>query len=219
MAPGGVVAGSAQTAQLSGPWNTGLNTLIFSVGDSGWNSGLLAHVQSNSLLCETSLTIQKTIDRPSFSPGETANYTITVSNPGPSSASLVTLSNETPSALDNASWACTQANGAVCPASLENAPFRFDLPPGGQLVFSLSGQVLSSGSLLSSARIEPGAGAICDASTGCDAMADAEITAIPPPALSPERMPGLGVWALVALSLLTVMLAFILANRHQRRSY
>lgn len=219
MAPGGVVAGSAQTAQLSGPWNTGLNTLIFSVSDSGWNSGLLAHVQSNSLLCETSLTIQKTIDRPSFSPGETANYTITVSNPGPSSAGLVTLSNETPSALDNASWACTQANGAVCPASLENAPFRFDLPPGGQLVFSLSGQVLSSGSLLSSASIEPGAGAICDASTGCDAMADAEITAIPPPALSPERVPGLGVWALVALSLLTVMLAFILANRHQRRSY
>ena len=215
--PGGFFATSTQTAQLNGPWNSGLNTLIFSVIDAGWGSGLLAHIQPDSLLCETSLTIENTINKPSFVPAETANYTITASNPGPSDASLVTLSNEPPSALSNVSWSCTPANGAVCPSTLEDAPFSFDLPPNGQLVFSLSGQVAASGSLLSRSSIEPGPGAVCHPSTGCEALADAEIRAIPSPI--PERVPGLGVWAVIALSLLTMGLALVLAHRHPRRNH
>lgn len=218
---GSYAPGTGGTAPLNGQWVTGLNTLIFSVVDGGWGSGLLAHLKSDSLLCETSLTIQKTIDKPSYTPGQTANYTITVRNPGASDASLVTLSNEMPTALSEAAWSCSAANGAVCPGDLGNAPFSFDLPPGGELVFGLSGTVAASGSLASVATIEPGPGAICDASTGCTATAEAEITTEvipldPEPQPTPEKVPTLGNWAMAILSALTIALVWTQARRHQR---
>lgn len=211
----GFASGAGGTAPLNGPWQTGLNTLIFSVGDTGWGSGLLAHIKPDGLLCETSLTIQNTIDKPTFAPGETAHYAITVRNPGSSDASLVTLTNAVPPALSDIAWSCTAANGAACPASMGNAPFNFDLPPGAELVFGLSGKVAASGSLLNTSTIESGPGAVCDASTGCSATADAQI--ITPSVITPpQAVPGLSPWALAALSLLTVMLVWITANKRQR---
>lgn len=219
--PAGFSPGEQSTAQLDGPWHAGLNTLTFSVSDVGWGSGMLAYIQPGDVLCETSLTIQQSIDQPTYAPGQTAHYTVTIRNSGPSDASSVTLSNEMPAALINGTWSCTASNGAVCPADLANTPFSFGLPSLGELVFGLSGTVAVSGSLLSISSIEPGPSAVCDASTGCSAMADAQITEeteTGPPKPTPQKVPTLGPWALGILSLLTLMPLGIAARKRQRGS-
>ncbi|TDS83989.1 DUF11 domain-containing protein [Comamonas sp. JUb58] len=215
--PAGFAPGNQGTAELDGPWHGGLNTLTFSVSDVGWGSGMLAYIQPGDVLCETSLTIEQTIDQPTYAPAQTAHYTVTIRNPGPSDASLVTLSHDMPAALSNGTWSCTATNGAVCPADLANAPFSFGLPSGGALVFALSGTVAASGSLLSQASIDAGPGAICDASTGCTASADANVVVSPELDPKPVPVPGLGPWALVLLSLLSVALASIATTQYQRR--
>lgn len=218
--PGGNFGpGQGGVATVNGPWTTGLNTLTFAVADAGWGSGLLAHIRSDDLMCQTSLTIETSIDKPVFAPGETAHYAIAVKNPGPADASLVTLNSTLPEALSNTAWSCTAANGAVCPANLDNAPFSFPLPLGSELVFHLSGQV-AAGSLLSLSSIDPGPGAVCDASTGCNAMADALISVDPEidPPPTPQKVPTLGHWALGMLSLLTLMFLGIAARKHRRGS-
>lgn len=218
--PANFAPGQGGVATLDGPWTPGLNSLTFAVADAGWGSGLLAHIRTDDLLCQTSLTIETSIDKPLFVPGETAHYAITVKNPGPADASLVTLSSTLPEALSNTAWSCTAANGAVCPTDLDNAPFSFPLPLGSELVFHLSGQVAASGSLLSMSSIEPGPGAVCDASTGCDAMADALISVDPEidPPPTPQKVPTLGHWSLGMLSLLTLMFLGIAARKRQRGS-
>lgn len=181
----GFTPGSAATAQLSGSWVTGLNTVIFSVQDYGWASGLLAHIDSNTPLCSASpVGITKTIDKPSYLQGETVTYTVMVSNMGAMDVTGATLTDPNPSGLANGNWSCTPSGGAACPAAPMGSPIGFDLVAGGQLTFSLTGTAMSSGSLLNTATLSPGTGGVCAANTGCSATADATIA--PAPNLTPS---------------------------------
>lgn len=176
----GFGAGTAATAQLNGPWVTGLNTVIFSMTDFGWASGLLAHIRSAASPCsESPLEITKSVSKPIFVPGEVATYTITVSNLGTLDVTGATLADPSPSGLLNGSWTCSTSGGATCPAALGSAPIGFDLVAGGQLIFTLSGTVAESGSLTNTATIAPGMGGVCAASTGCSATATASINPVP----------------------------------------
>lgn len=183
--PSGFAPGSVATAQLSGPWVTGLNTVIFSVKDFGWQSGLLAHIDSSTPLCSGSpIGITKTIDKPSYLQGETVTYTVTVSNMGAMDVTGATLTDPSPSGLANGGWSCTASGGASCPVVPMGSPIGFDLVAGGQLTFSLTGTAMSSGSLRNTATLSPGAGGVCAANTGCSATVDATIA--PAPNLTPS---------------------------------
>ncbi len=177
-------------SQLTGPWNTGLNSVIYSVLDIGWISGLVVFADPNvQSVCDVSpIRIEKSVSQPSYNTGSTASYTIDVTSLGTVTAVGAQLSDAIPSGLTNPQWSCTATNGATCPATAGSAPFTFDLSGSGKLSFTLTGTVAASGSLVNTATVAPGAGGVCaaDSATPCQASATATLI---PPALAPNLTP------------------------------
>lgn len=76
-------------------------------------------------------------------PGEPVEYTIVVSNLGPSDAMDATVTDQPPVALAAPEWACTATGGAMCgnPSGLGDIDETVDLPVGGELTFVLTAVV------------------------------------------------------------------------------
>lgn len=187
---------------LSGPWQTGLNTIVFPIDDLGWNTGLVLDSQPPAAfsICNVSpIRIEKTLAQAAYTPGTTATYTVKVTSLGVVPASGVQVSDPVPSGLENPVWGCTASGGAVCPSVSAGPPFAFDLPAQSSLTFTLSGTVSSTGSLSNTATLSPGSGGVCaaDTPTPCQATATASTGA--------NTVPTLSEWALVGLASLLAL--------------
>ena len=68
-----------------------------------------------SIIPKTTLTIAKTNNTPTFVPGSTTSYTITVANLGPAAADGALVADAVVTGLSCTSVACTTVNGASCP--------------------------------------------------------------------------------------------------------
>ncbi|MCE1190578.1 MAG: DUF11 domain-containing protein [Acidovorax sp.] len=191
-------ASIASPLVLSGPWQSGLNTIVFPVDDLGWNTGLVLDSQPPAAftICSVSpIRVQKAVSQPSFTPGATATYSVQVTSLGLQQATGVQLADPVPSGLKNPVWGCSASGGAVCPTVTSGPPFTFDLPGQGSLTFTLSGTVATTGSLSNTATLNPGTGGVCaaDTPTPCSATAAAAIGAVP------RVVPTLSEWALLGL--------------------
>ena len=69
------------------------------------------------------------------------NYTITVSNAGPSGAIGATVANLVPVGLTGYTWTCTGVSGGVCPAAAGSGAINFlvDLPSGASVSINAQG--------------------------------------------------------------------------------
>ncbi len=212
MPTAGFGAGGEGAADISTGWVTGLNTLVFSVSDNGWATGFLARATADESVCTQSpIRVTKAADQSHYQPGDTATYTVTVTSLGTTAVTGASLADPAPPGLSNVQWSCTAAAGATCPSPAGPFPVGFDLPGQGVLTFSLTGTVTGAASLDNTATITPGTGGVCAADTGCTASVAPTYTVAPP--APPHPVPGLGAWALMALS---ATLGGLVAVRRER---
>ncbi|PYQ03337.1 MAG: hypothetical protein DMF82_13445 [Acidobacteria bacterium] len=103
------------------------------------------------LLPVADLAISKSDRQTTASPGQTVIYTITGSNAGPTAANGATVTDTVPAAFMGATWTCVAAGGATCTAGpvSGNINDTVDLPAGGTVTYTLTGQVAVNAQSLS----------------------------------------------------------------------
>ena len=102
------------------------------------------------------LAITKSDGSPTYTPGSTVTYTIVASNAGPGSALGATVSDTLPAAIAGATWTCVGAGGGTCPpVGAGNINANVNLPAGGSVTFTLTGNVAAgaTGNLVNTATI------------------------------------------------------------------
>ena len=146
-----LVASIAQTADAS---------LVNSATVSGGGEINLANNTASdtvSLVSSSDLSMTKTDNLSNVVPGTSIEYTITVSNAGPSDALGVGVLDPLPNTLSAATWTCAASAGASCGAvsGSGNLSQTVNLPANSSLVFRLSASLSSdaTGNLVNTASL------------------------------------------------------------------
>jgi uncharacterized repeat protein (TIGR01451 family)/fimbrial isopeptide formation D2 family protein len=111
---GGFLQGSAATTSMSGPWQTGLNTILVQVKSYYVAEGFNAEVQS-AALCPT-YTVSKTASAAVAHPGQKLTYTVNVTNTSGAAytaANPASFSDDLSKVLDDATYNGDASNGAT----------------------------------------------------------------------------------------------------------
>lgn len=108
------------------------------------------------------LSIAVTAGSAFYTPGAPVNYTIVVSNAGPSAVNNTSVTDTFPSVLGNVSWSCSTTGGAQCPVPIGsgNIVIGTNLPAGSTVTIQATGIVLTgtTGPITNSAGAFPPAG-------------------------------------------------------------
>lgn len=127
----------------------------------------------------TDLAITKTDGSATYIAGSPITYTIVASNAGPAAATGATVIDTIPASIVNASWTCTAAGGASCPASgVGDINASVNLPVGGTATFIVTGTISASasGDLVNTATIAVPSG-MSDPVPGNDSATDTDTAA------------------------------------------
>jgi uncharacterized repeat protein (TIGR01451 family) len=95
------------------------------------------------------LMVSKSVDLPSAVPGQDSiNYTVVVTNAGPSAVTAATLEDTLPAELDSPTWTCT---GSACPSGSGSGSLdeTLDLAAGDVVIYVISGTLKASATSLS----------------------------------------------------------------------
>src|SRR5436190_17672226 len=97
------------------------------------------------------LPITKTDGQTTASPGQTITYTIAGTNAGPTAANGAVVADTVPAALTSPTWTCVATGGATCTAGpvSGNINDTVNLPVGGTVTYTLTGQVAANAKSLS----------------------------------------------------------------------
>jgi len=90
------------------------------------------------------LTIAKTDNVTTVTPGSTVTYMITVMNNGPDNVTGALVNDTFPSTITNVSWTCTPSSGANCPSGPQSGDISsvpVNLNSGSSVVFTVTGTV------------------------------------------------------------------------------
>ena len=92
---------------------------------------------------EADLQVIKVVDTAAALPGDTLEYRITVTNPGPGFADAARVVDVMPAGLVSVTWTCQGSVGAVCEESSGSGDIDATtaMPAGGQLLFVVTGQI------------------------------------------------------------------------------
>jgi len=105
---------------------------------------------TDAILARTDLSLTKTDERDSASPGDAISYTITVSNAGPNPVSGVTVSDTAPPDLTGVTWTCAPAGAASCtPSGSGDIADSVSLPVGSSVTYTLDGTLSATPASLS----------------------------------------------------------------------
>jgi uncharacterized repeat protein (TIGR01451 family) len=129
---------------------------------------------------------------PSYYPGQTLAYTITVTNVGPDTATGAPVTDTFPADLMVVSWTCTASAGSACasPNGLGNIQTTVDLLSGGTATFTatVTASPASAGSISNTATVGV-PGAIVDPDLGNNSSTDLD-TRLPTVDLSITKSDG-----------------------------
>jgi uncharacterized repeat protein (TIGR01451 family) len=118
-----------------------------------------------TLTPQADLSISKSDEADSATPGQSIGYTILVENHGSSDAPGTRIVDSFPAAILNPAWTCSASGGAACPAAsgTGNLDTLANIPVGSGLSFTAAGQIDpgASGSLSNTATVTP-AGSVSD---------------------------------------------------------
>ncbi|MCC7370482.1 MAG: DUF11 domain-containing protein [Chloroflexi bacterium] len=101
-----------------------------------------SNVPSVPVVNQADLSVTKTDNSSTATPGGTVTYTIVGTNSGPSAVTGATIADTFPAALTGVTWRCTGAGGAICPApglGTGNISALVDLPVNGTVTFTATG--------------------------------------------------------------------------------
>ena len=107
------------------------------------------------------LSITKTNNATSVTPGNVVTYVIVVANGGPNAVTGATVADAVPAALTGVTWTCAASAGSGCPGSGSGSiNTTVDLLPGGTATFIVTGTLASgaSGTLTNTATVAPPTG-------------------------------------------------------------
>ena len=133
-------------------------------------------IDNDTLAGAADLMITNSDGVPTANPGGTVTYTITASNPGPSSVTGATVADSFPQTLTACTWTSSGANGSTCPASGSgNINSLVNLPSATSVTFSATCavSVSATGSLINTASITTPAG-INDPTTANNSATDTD---------------------------------------------
>lgn len=108
------------------------------------------------------LSITKTNNVTSVSPGSTVTYNITASNAGPDGAKAI-VSDIQPTSLTDIAWTCVGANSGTCSSSGSgNINDAVALPSGGSVTYTVTGTISASatGTISNTATVSSQAGLV-----------------------------------------------------------
>lgn len=133
-------------------------------------------------------------------PGGPINWVVTIVNNGPADGGGSVFTDPVPAAISNVTWNCVASGGAACPnaAGVGNAINQVIavFPPGGQLVYTISGTLPQAGGQFTNvATITPAA------IPGASAVSATAVT-VAGVAVAIPGAQGWWLWALVGLLLL-----------------
>lgn len=98
---------------------------------------------ASTAVSDLQVTVTDNLNNVLPDPNANVQYTIQITNAGPSNARGASLGNMLPTGLTNTSWTCASTGGAMCPAAAGvGAPNvgNLDLPRNGTLTFTVTGQ-------------------------------------------------------------------------------
>lgn len=99
-------------------------------------------VDCEAVAPEADVAVGLSADPAAYTPGAALNYTIVVNNAGPSASNGTTVVDIFPSALGSVTWTCSGSGGGAClAAGSGNITQSVNLPPGGEVVFDVTGIV------------------------------------------------------------------------------
>ena len=104
--------------------------------------------------------VSKTTSTASINVGDSASYTITISNNGPENGTGVTLTDIVPSQITGVTWTCTVSGTATCNStsgSGNNISLTGNVPTGASnaLTITINGTAISTGTITNTATIAP----------------------------------------------------------------
>jgi uncharacterized repeat protein (TIGR01451 family) len=116
-------------------------------------------IDTDTLAPKISLTISKTDGKNNIAPGQATNYTIVVTNDGPSAAAGIGILDNFPSALGDINWTCSATSGSSCATNSQmygNINTSVNLYPGGKATFTVNANVKNdaAGTIANTAYIE-----------------------------------------------------------------
>ncbi|MEP6787142.1 MAG: DUF4394 domain-containing protein [Acidobacteriota bacterium] len=162
---------------------TGAATLVGHVGPSTNTDaidGLTVAIAPGAGCSDLSIT--KTDNSPTYTPGGTTTYSITASNSGADPVVGATVADTFPAAITAVTWTCSGSGGGVCPpAGAGNINASVDLPVGGSVTFTAISTIsgAASGSLSNTATITAPAG-VTDTAQNNNSATDTDTVNIPP---------------------------------------
>jgi len=150
----------------------GRNGLLADIGTLFWFSSCSLGVAGDWVIravvdcgiapASADLTVTKTAGNPFYTPGAPVDYTIVVTNGGPSAANNTSVTDTFPAAVGTVSWNCSAAGGAACPVptGIGNIVVGVNLPAGGGVTFQATGIVVAgtTGPIVNSAGAFPPGG-------------------------------------------------------------
>ncbi|MFO1424981.1 MAG: DUF11 domain-containing protein [Candidatus Competibacteraceae bacterium] len=133
---------------------------------------------SDTLAASADLSITKTDNSTTYTPGGSVTYTITASNAGPSNVTGATVADTFPAALTCA-WTCVGAGGGTCAASGSgNLNDTVNLPSGGSATYTASCTVATSATgPLSNTATVAAPGGVTDPTPGNNSATDTDAMA------------------------------------------
>ncbi len=129
---------------------------------------------TDTLVPTADLQVSKTDHRYGVMVGQTLTYTVTASNPGPSSVASATVADTFPAELEGTTWTCAGSGGGSCPASgAGTIDASVDLPPGAAVTFTATATVAigSSGVIQNTATVVA-PGGVTDPTAANDSATD-----------------------------------------------
>lgn len=192
----------------TGPGTGGANPALTSPGDTVTPFA----INTTDYACPAggpaiSVAITKT-GPATVNPGGSLTWTVTITNNGPADGAGSVFTDPVPAAITNVTWTCTASNGAACP-NAAGAGNNINetiavFPPGGQLVYAITGTVPAAGGTFTNvATITP------TAIPGASAVSATAVTA----GQAPVAVPVDARWALWLLAALLALAAITLPRR------
>ncbi|WP_406403294.1 SpaA isopeptide-forming pilin-related protein [Streptomyces uncialis] len=130
------------------------------------------------------LSVTKTADSPTYTPGRPLTYTVTVKNTGPQDAHAVRVTDPRPALLTGLTWTCEAAGTAsACtdPSGTGDVDTLVDIAAGGQVTFVITGTPAADASddITNTATVTPAPGTD---DPGCEPSCSARVVTPKAPA-------------------------------------
>ncbi|MFE3020008.1 SpaA isopeptide-forming pilin-related protein [Streptomyces sp. NPDC059256] len=142
---------------------TPADTLIYDGGGAWIHETREPQTLYPTRCADIGLSVTKTVDSPTYTPGQTLTYTVTVANAGPQDAHAVRVVDEQPTTLTDFTWTCeSEGTASACtdPSGTGSIDTLVDIAAGGRITFVITATTAAdaSGDIENTVTVTPAVG-------------------------------------------------------------